>query len=372
DGSISPLNHFLGLAPKFLLGLALAINPLGILIGSAMLGPMSDRYGRRLLLLATILFSALGHLAVVAALFKENYPLFVVARFVTGLAEGNTSLVGAMLADQLEGELRTRGFALLNGANYAGWLVGPFIAGATVQFGIVVPFELAAFTLLVTFFLGWRAFPKGRTRTTAASSGELHIFALLAHRPIRQLFAIHLARTVGVTAFYEFFPLLLVEYAGFAAGGISIVSGILCAVMTGTSALIGHGYMKTGGPRSLRNYNIATAVCIALACCTNPVIAIGAMIVFGIPNALYNAVLPAYCSERFASHGQGSVMSLLTTIFCISNVIVALVGAGITQIDSRLILLLGVATAAWAGWRIAPWIDAASKQKHALIEEAIL
>jgi MFS family permease len=41
------LNNFLGLPPKLLFGIALTINPLGLMIGSALFGPLSDRFGRR-------------------------------------------------------------------------------------------------------------------------------------------------------------------------------------------------------------------------------------------------------------------------------------------------------------------------------------
>ena len=86
------LNHFLGLPPKLLFGFALAINPLGLLIGSALLGPLSDRYGRRPVLLVTSLGAALGHAITAWALILQSYPLFIVARFITGLLEGNGSV----------------------------------------------------------------------------------------------------------------------------------------------------------------------------------------------------------------------------------------------------------------------------------------
>ena len=122
SGASNELNTFLGLPPKMLFGVALMINPLGLLIGSALMGPLSDRYGRRPVLLVTALGAALGHVVTALALVLESYPLFIVARFVTGLLEGNGAVARAMLADRLEGELRVRALSWLNGAFYLGWL----------------------------------------------------------------------------------------------------------------------------------------------------------------------------------------------------------------------------------------------------------
>src|SRR5476649_1709283 len=101
-------NHFLGLPSKLLFGLALTINPLGLLIGSALLGPMSDRYGRRPVLLVTAVGAAIGHAVTACALLLESYPLFIVARFATGLLEGNGSVARALLADRLAGDIRRK------------------------------------------------------------------------------------------------------------------------------------------------------------------------------------------------------------------------------------------------------------------------
>jgi len=67
DGS-GDLARFMGLPPKLLFSLALAINPLGLLIGSALLGPLSDRFGRRPVLMATAIGAAVGHALTAEAL----------------------------------------------------------------------------------------------------------------------------------------------------------------------------------------------------------------------------------------------------------------------------------------------------------------
>jgi MFS family permease len=61
----------------------------------------------------------------------------------------------------------------------------------------------------------------------------------------------------------------------------------------------------------------------------------------GLPLSLYNAYLPAWMSERFAEHGQGRVMGLLSTVFCVANVSIALVGGALALLSVRWIMALG-------------------------------
>ena len=111
SGPADRFTHWLGVDPQLLMGMALAANPLGILVGSLFVGPLSDRYGRRAVLTVTIGASLASYLFTAAALSARHYPLFVLARFVTGLSEGNVAVARALLADLHESFDRTRSFA---------------------------------------------------------------------------------------------------------------------------------------------------------------------------------------------------------------------------------------------------------------------
>jgi DHA1 family tetracycline resistance protein-like MFS transporter len=132
------------------------------------------------------------------------------------------------------------------------------------------------------------------------------------------------------------------------------MTAVLCGLMTLTSLI--------GGPPQ---HDCALAPRIVecagagrrggLVALGNAWIGMAAIVLFGIPNAFYNAVVPAWCAERFGSYGQGAVMGLLSTTFCLANILMALVGAALTLLDTRLVLLLGAMLAAWAGWRLRGW-----------------
>jgi MFS family permease len=101
-GPVDRFTHFAGGDPALLMGVALAANPLGILLGSLVVGPLSDTHGRRAVLAVTLSGACLFYLLTAAALAARSYPLFVLARFATGLTEGNVAVARALLAD-LEG-----------------------------------------------------------------------------------------------------------------------------------------------------------------------------------------------------------------------------------------------------------------------------
>ena len=357
-------NHFLGLPSKLLFGLALTINPLGLLIGSALLGPLSDRYGRRPLLMRTAVGAAIGHAITAWALLIQSYPLFIVARFITGLLEGNGAVARAMLADQLQGPLRLRAMSWLNGAFYLGWLVGPILAGATLAWGITVPFWIAAGALLLVAVLVAVGLPREAPSLLTSSwwqvARDRHALNLLRYDELRTLFIVQLALTCGVASFYEFYPLWLVETAHYNAQAIAWVNVGLCGSMTITSLLAGgpsrHAPLLRAGW-----YGCGIALAILVLAMGNIWVGIAAIVLFGIPNALYNTVIQGWCAERFSAHGQGAVMGLLSTTFCIANIVVALGGSLLILVDTRLVLVAGALCAAWSAWRMHGW----RRQLHA-------
>ena len=352
------LNAFLGLPPTLLFGFALMLNPLGMLVGSAVLGSLSDALGRRRILLLTTLGAAAGHLLTAYALLAQSYPLLVAARFATGVLEGNGAILRALLAERLDGPLRNHALSWLNGAFHLGWLAGPLLSGLSAGYSITLPFCIAAGGLLLGAALSMlvlapqSALPARGNLWSLAR--ERHAFTLLRHAPLHTLFLIHLAYCCGVAGFYEFFPLWLVETGSYDAKGIAFVNMAMCGVMTCAALFAGRAYP---GDARLRVGGLAGAVALAVLCVGlgNLWVGMAAIVLFGLPHAFYNATLQAWAADSFAQHGQGAVMGLLSTTFCLAHIVMALGGGLLASIDTRLVLVAGGLLAALAAFSMRRW-----------------
>lgn len=101
-------------------------------LSSPIMGGLSDRYGRRPLLLLSCLGISLSYLLWV---FSSNFTLFVLARILGGVSKGNVSLSMAIVSDVSTPATRARGMAMIGVAFSLGFLLGPVIGAAFSLWG---------------------------------------------------------------------------------------------------------------------------------------------------------------------------------------------------------------------------------------------
>jgi MFS transporter, DHA1 family, tetracycline resistance protein len=148
-------------------------------VAAPALGILSDRYGRRPILLICLIGSTIGYI-----IFGIGGALWVLilGRVVDGLTGGDFSVLAAYVADVTEPEERGKFYSYVGAAVGVGTIVGPVIGGFAAMFGYNMPvFLSAAFTgvivLLSLFFLPESL--EKEYRKTSISLGELN--------PLKQL-----------------------------------------------------------------------------------------------------------------------------------------------------------------------------------------
>ena len=119
-------------ASGFAYGALIGIFSLMQFVATVVLGRLSDRWGRRPILLVTIALGVIGHLIFAVA---GTFWMLFAARAMAGLASGNISVAQAYIADVTTPSERSRGMGLVGAAFGLGFVLGPAIGGAAAHFG---------------------------------------------------------------------------------------------------------------------------------------------------------------------------------------------------------------------------------------------
>lgn len=123
------------------LGLLLASFSLAQFISTPILGRLSDKFGRKPVLLLCLLGTSLS--LGLFAIAKTVTVLFI-ARIIDGVTGGNISVAQAVIADKTEGDERTKAFGFLGAAFGFGFVFGPALGGLMSEISITAPFWFAA------------------------------------------------------------------------------------------------------------------------------------------------------------------------------------------------------------------------------------
>ena len=121
------------------------------------IGGLSDRYGRRPVLLVTL--AALG-LDYALMAYAPTLAWLFVGRAISGVMGATWAAANSCVADMTTQETRGRAFGLLGAGGAAGFVIGPAIGGLLGQFGDRMPFVAACVMALGGVLVGWRYLPE--------------------------------------------------------------------------------------------------------------------------------------------------------------------------------------------------------------------
>lgn len=236
-GIIIPLLPFyaesFGASP-LTIGLLFAVYSACQLVASPALGDLSDRYGRR----PVLIFSLLGTVVsfVMMAMAHSIWVLFA-ARIVDGLSGGNISTARAYVADVTEPKDRSKAYGLIGAAFGLGFIMGPALSGILAAYSMTAPIWAAAAVTMVATLMAWFWLPETVHRASAGTGNPFRSLAEMLQRPgLRRMLWVDFIYWFAFAIFQTTFALFVARRFGFTVsttGYFFAGFGVLGAVVQG-------------------------------------------------------------------------------------------------------------------------------------------
>lgn len=139
-------------------GILFGLFSISSLVGSMIGGGLTDKFGRRNLVLFGLIVSALSSLSM--GLVNDLNLFYILAVFVGLLSDVSGPAYQAMIADILEEEKRAEGYGILRVVMNMAWIVGPAIGGLLASRSFLLLFVLDAISSLITAAIVYRMIPE--------------------------------------------------------------------------------------------------------------------------------------------------------------------------------------------------------------------
>ena len=319
-------------------------------------GRLSDRVGRRPVLLWSIAASAIG-MAVLG--FAPNLAWLFIARIWSGVATGNIAVAQAYIADVTPPERRARGMAIIGIAFGLGFIFGPFIGGELSRFSIegrpgMLPPLVAAGLSTINLFLALRTLPESLpperrgVSVRRASPVDLGAFReSVAVRGIGAAVAINFTSYLWFSGMEQTFRLFTADRFGMsdaATGRIFGVVGIVSAAVQG--GLVPRLVPRAGEARLVRAGLIVQGIAFALLGLSPRFGGAGglwlAAALIALGSGLQSPCMPAYASHRAPAGAQGTTLGVLQSAGALARSVGPLVGGALyAMLDPSAPYLIG-------------------------------
>lgn len=170
-------------------------------------GALSDRFGRKRILVLSLIGSAIGYLLL--GIGGALWILFL-GRIIDGLTTGNQSTLFAYISDSTEASERGKWFGILGGAIGLGFMIGPAIGGLLGSISIALPFFVTACITIVSIFLVLFFLPE--SLPTEKRNKRLNIKNFNLYHQFNEVFKIKDARKLLIMGGFFYIGLIIWQF----------------------------------------------------------------------------------------------------------------------------------------------------------------
>lgn len=323
-------------------------------------GRLSDQYGRRPILLATILGQSM---AFFIAAWAPSLLWLIISRSFAGIFGGNIAVASAMMADLTSREDRAKGMGLIGAAFGLGFVFGPVIGAVLIHYGMAWP-SGAAGVLALLNFLGASVYLREPIQLVAERARNRRRFVWAEAKSFLSRIEIF----IPVLSFFFFtfafvqlevtFGLYVVEvfaYSERQAGLLLGLVGITMAVVQGGLLGIFNRWLGEVNLVLLGSFLLASGL-VWLSIATRSLELFGSLFILALGYSLANPSLSSLLSKAAGEENYGSVFGIYQSSGSIARIIAPLVAGSLFALNIRYpmqagALLIVGALGLWTAWR---------------------
>lgn len=301
-----------------------------------LLGKLSDRVGRRPVLLVSLLGTAAGFLVMGVA---QSLPLLFVGRIIDGATGGSISTAQAYIADVTTPQERSRGMGLIGAAFGLGFIFGPALGGIVSRVSLAAPFLLAALLSALNALAVYCFLPESLTAAagrTPQRSFRQRLFAGPQGRPLLLTIGAYFVTTVAFSMLTATYPLFTERRFGYSAaenGYLFALQGVFSALMQGLC--LGWLVKRVGDRRlAMAGALVLGLLTMALSSCHT----IGMLLIvtagIAIGHGLVVSPLNSLASQRVTAASQGRALGLMQSAASLARIVGPVLGGWLLGHDA--------------------------------------
>lgn len=215
-GASTPTAH-----RTILLGILWCLYPAGQFVGSPIMGSMSDRFGRKPILLISLAITTVSYAVIATALMRASLPLLMAASLIAGFAEANIVTAQSAISDVISAAERNRFFGYIYMSVSSAYIVGPLVGGKLADpsrgpwFSDATPFwavfVLLAMTIIATAWMFGETNPPEARRRVSYLEAFTNLAGVITDRRLRALYWLNFLFYLAIFGFFRCYPMYLVD-----------------------------------------------------------------------------------------------------------------------------------------------------------------
>jgi DHA1 family tetracycline resistance protein-like MFS transporter len=302
-------------------------------IFSPIMGELSDRFGRRPILLISLF--GLGIDYIFHALAPTIGWLFI-GRFLAGITGASFTVATAYIADVSTKENKAKNFGLIGAAFGLGFIIGPVIGGVFARYGVQAPFYVAAGLTLLNFLFGLFFVPESlppEKRRKINYKKMIPFVSLVDMKKYKIIIGLIVAFTLtnlggqALPSTWSFYTMKVFSWEEAEVGYSLGVIGILVAIVQ--AGLIGWVVKKFGTKKTILGGYILLCIGMTLLSFSYNVWLLFAFITPYIMGGVAGPTLQGLMSNEVLENEQGNLQGVLTSMTSLTSILGPLICTGL-------------------------------------------